>query len=65
MEKVQLDKQLSVTNDPTNNNLATRQLNIDIDTKIIHLAKSPGAQFSCLSSIDDKLSDEAQNNWSY
>lgn len=64
MEKAQLDKQLSVTNDPANNDLATRQLDMDIDTEVINSAKSPGAQSSCLSSIDDNLSDEAQNDWS-
>lgn len=64
MEKAQLGKQLLVTNDLANNDLATAQLDMDVDTEVINSAKSPGAQSSCLSSIDNNLSDEAQNDWS-
>lgn len=64
MEKAQLDEQLSVTNNPVNNDLAIEQVDMDIDIKVINSAKGPGTQFSYLSSIDDNLSDKVQNNWS-
>lgn len=62
MEKAQLDKQLSVINNPANNKLAIKQLDIDINIKIINLAKNLQAPFSCLSLIDGNLSDKTQNN---
>lgn len=63
MEKAQLDEQLPVTYDPAKERPASGQTDMEIDTEVINLAKSPGAQSSCLSSIDDDLSEEAQNKW--
>lgn len=64
MEKAQLDKQLSITNNPANKNSTLGQLGMDINTEIINLAKSSGVQSFYLSSIDDNLSEKAQNKWS-
>ncbi len=62
MEKAQ-DDQLSVTNDSANEEPASGEIDMEIDTEVINSAKSPGAQSSCLSSIDDDSSEEAQNKW--
>ncbi len=62
MEKAQLDEQLSVTNDLANNDLTTGRLDIDVNTEVMNSAKSLRAQSLYLNSIDDNLSDEAQNN---
>ena len=36
---------------------------MDVDTEVINWAKSPGAQSSGLSSIDDDLPEETQDKW--
>ena len=46
MEKAQLDEQFSITNKPTNKDLTSEQLDIDINIEVINSAKSPRAQSS-------------------
>lgn len=61
MEKAQLDEQFSITNKPTNKDLTSEQLDIDINIEVINSAKSPRAQSSYWNSIYDNLFEETQN----
>ncbi len=63
MEKPQLGEKLPVTNNSSDEMPASRQIDMDVDTEFINWAKNPDAQSSGLSSIDDDLSEEAQDKF--